>query len=116
MAAQNLAMRLYPETLRTLAYTSISVAYAGIGSALANPSRILYIVNTTDVLLTYSFDGVNDHFVIPSQAFVILDVSSNMSLPGGSMTIAQGQRIYVKGAPSLGSTYMSTFYGQGVTA
>lgn len=114
MSAQNLAVRIYPEALRSLAFGSISGTYAGIGSALSNPSRILYMVNVTDVLLTYSFDGVADHFVIPSQSFLVLDISSNMSLPGGALTVAQGQRIYVKGAPTLGTTYLSTFYGTGV--
>lgn len=110
----NLAVRLYPEAIRTLAFGLISGTYAAIGGASAaflNPSRILYIVNVTDVLLTFSFDGVNDHFVIPSQSYLLLDVTSNMTLTGGSFTIAQGQKIYVKGAPTLGTVYLSTFYG-----
>lgn len=107
----NLAVRLYPEVLRTLAFGAISGTYAGIGTALLNPCKILYIVNTTDVLLTFSFDGVNDHFVIPSQAFLILDVTSNMALQGGALNIAANQRIYVKGAPGSGSVYLSSFFG-----
>ena len=114
MSAQNLAVRLYPEVLRSLAFGSISGTYAGIGSALSNPSRILYIVNTTDVLLTFSFDGVNDHFVIPSQSYILIDITSNMSLTGGALSVSQGQRIYVKGSPSLGTVYLSTFFGTGV--
>jgi hypothetical protein len=113
MATPNLAVRLYPELLRSLAYGSISGTYAGIGTALLNPSRILYIVNTTDVLLTISFDGIDDHFVIPSQSYILIDITSNMTLTGGSLTIAQGQRIYVKGAPTSGEVYLSTFYGAG---
>ncbi len=107
----NLAIRLFPEVIRTLAFGSISGTYAGIGSPLLNPCRILHLTNTTDVLLTFSFDGVNDHFVIPSDSFMLLDVTSNMTLTGGSFVISQGQRIYVKGAPTLGSVYLSVFYG-----
>ena len=107
----NLAVRLYPETLRTLAFGSISGTYMGIGSPLLNPARILYLVNVTDVLLIFSFDGVNDHFVVPSQSFLVLDVTSNMTLTGGSFAIAQGQRLYVKGAPGSGSVYFTVFYG-----
>jgi hypothetical protein len=113
MALPNLAVRLYPETLRTLAYSAISGTYAGIGTALSNPSRILYIVNTTDVLLTFSFDGINAHFVIPSGSYILIDITSNMTLTGASLNVAQGQRIYVSGSPSLGSVYLSTFYGAG---
>lgn len=107
----NLAVRLLPETLRTLAFGAISGTYAGIGTAFLNPIRLIYIVNTTDVLLTFSFDGVNAHFVIPSQAFLLLDVTSNMTLTGGALSISQGTRIYVEGAPTLGSVYLSVFYG-----
>ncbi len=107
----SLAIRLLAETLRTLAFGSISGTYAALGTALANPCRILYIVNNTDALLTFSFDGVNDHFVIPSMSFMILDVTSNMSIPGGWLTIAQGTKIYVKGSPGSGSVYLSVFYG-----
>ena len=109
--SNSLAVRLYPEPLRTLAFGSISGTYAAIGSALLNPSRILYIVNTTDVLLTFSFDGVNDHFVIPSQSYILLDVTANTSIQGSFINIAQGQKIYVQGSPSSGSVYLSTFFG-----
>lgn len=106
-----LSVRLQFEPLRTLAFGGISGTYAGIGTALSNPSRQLYIVNTTDVLLTFSDDGVNDHFVIPAMSYILLDTASNKTMLGGSFTISQGTRIYVKGAPTLGSVYLSTMYG-----
>lgn len=109
--SNSLAVRLYPEVLRTLAFGSISGTYAAIGTGLSNPSRILYIVNTTDVLLTFSFDGVNDHFVIPASSYMLIDITSNTSIQGGFINVAQGQKIYVKGAPTLGSVYLSTFFG-----
>ena len=113
MATPSLAVRIYPETLRSLAFGSISGTYTGIGTGLNNPCRILNIVNNTNGLLTFSFDGVNDHFVLPANAFLLLDVTSNMTLVGGTLVIAQGQRIYVKGTPSSGSVYLSSFYGAG---
>jgi hypothetical protein len=115
MAAQNLAVRIYPEVLRTLAFGAITGAYAGIGSAFLNPVRIMYILNTTDALLTFSFDGVNDHFVIPTNSYLLFDVTSNMTLTGGALSVAQGQRIYVKGVPTLGAVYLSAFFGTGVS-
>lgn len=111
MANPNLSVRIYPETLRTLAFGSVSGTYAGIGTAINNPARILYIVNSTDVLLTFSFDGINDHFVVFGNGFLLLDVTSNRSDTGGAFAISQGQRIYVKGAPTLGAVYLSVFYG-----
>jgi len=114
MSAQNLSTRIYPEVLRSLAFGSISGTYAGIGSGLLNPARIVYLVNDTDVLLTFSFDGINDHFVIPSRAFLLLDVTTNKTDVGGCFTVAQGQRVYAKGSPTTGNVYLTTFYGTGV--
>ena len=114
MSAQNLSVRLYPEVLKSLAFGGISGTYAGIGAALANPARVVYLVNGTDVLLTFSFDGINDHFVIPADSYLLLDVTSNMTLPGGALAVAQGTRIYTKGAPTSGTVYLTTFYGAGV--
>jgi hypothetical protein len=107
----NLAIKLLAEPLRTIAFGSISGTYAGIGTALANPARQFLIQNTTDVLLTYSFDGVNDHFVLPSSSFFLNDISSNKALPSGAFYLAEGTRLYVKGSPTLGATYFSVFYG-----
>lgn len=115
MASANLAVRLGAETLRTLAFGSISGTYAAVGTALLNPARQIIITNTTDVLLTFSFDGVNDHFVVPSSAQFIDDICSNMTEQSGALYLAQGTKLYVKGAPGSGSVYFSVFYGAGVT-
>lgn len=114
MSAQNLAVRLAAEPLRSLAFGSISGTYAGLGTAFANPVRLMLIVNDTDVLLTFSLDGVHDHFVLPAGSQLIMDVTTNKSDSGGAFNIAQGTRIYVKGAPTLNSVYLSVFYGSGV--
>ena len=112
MANPNLAVRLYPDPLFRLDYVSFTGSYV-LAAELINPARILYIVNTTDVLVVVSFDGITDHFVIPSGSYILLDVTSNMTLTGGAFAIAQGQKIYLDGSPTLGEVYISTFYGAG---
>ena len=109
----NLAIRLTPEPIRSLAYTSIGAGYMGIGTALSNPSRILLIQNLTDVQLLFSFDGINDHIMLPSDGFLLLDVTANKTNNGGASYIGEGVRIYVKevGTPSMGGVYVSSFYG-----
>lgn len=111
MSTPNLAVRLYAEPLRTLAFGSISGTYAPLGSVFANPCRIMHIVNTTDALLTFSLDGLTDHFVCASNAYLIIDITSNMTSTGGSLALAQGQRIYVKGSPTLGTVYLTVWFG-----
>lgn len=113
MANPSLSVRVFPEVLRTLAFGSISGAYAGIGTPLLNPARVMYIVNETDVLLTFSFNGLDDHFVVVSHGYFVLDVTANKSENGGAFCIAQNERLYVKGAPTLGAVYATFFYGAG---
>lgn len=109
--SQNLSIRMFPESLRSLAAGSISDTYAGIGTPFAYPVRIFYLQNQTDVGLTFSWDGINDHVYLPSNGFLLLDVASNSSMPAGAIYFGQGQRIYVAGGPSTGSVYLSVFYG-----
>lgn len=110
MAAANIPIRFRAEPLRSLAFGSISGTYAPLGSAMANPIRQFKIDNTTDALLTFSFDGVNDHFVVPASSFFLNDVSSNTAQQNGFF-ISQGDRLYVKGSPTSGTVYFSVFYG-----
>lgn len=102
-----LAIRLAIENLRSVAFGSISVAYAPLGIPLSNPSRKIFFFNNTDVLITFSDDGVNDKFVLPSGGQFILDETLDKS---GDYT-AQGTQFYVKGTPTMGSVYLSTWYG-----
>lgn len=109
----NLAIRLEFEPLRSLVYSSISNAYMGVGAALNYPARQILVQNTTDALMTFSWDGVNDHFVLPSNGFLLLDVTSNKTILHGGFFIAEGSRLYVNtaGSPSMGAVYFSSMYG-----
>ena len=107
MSQNALAIRLYTEVLRTLAFGGISGTYAPLGTALANPARKLLFINDTDVLITFSDDGVNDKFVLPAGTMFVLD----LTLDKGGDYVAQGTRYYVKGAPTVRSVYLSTWYG-----
>lgn len=109
----NLAIRLFPETLRSLGFASISAAYAAVGSAFANPSRILLIQNFTDQRMIFSFDGTNDHVTLPSNGFVLLDATANKTVSGGAAFFGENTIIFVKqaSAPASGSVFVSTFFG-----
>jgi hypothetical protein len=113
MANPSLSVRIYPETLRfaSASYITGSGGLARIGTPLEFPCRLLYIVNDTDVLLTFSVDGVNAHWVIFAGGFLLLDVTSNRTDVGGAFAIAEGTSIYVEGDPTTGNVYLSSFYG-----
>jgi hypothetical protein len=115
MATPNLAIRLQFEPVRSLGEASIGAGYMGVGTPIANPARQFFIQNLTDVTLMFSFDGINDHFPLPSNGFLLDDVTSNKTQQGG-FYIAEGTRLYVKeiGTPSTGSVYFSVMFGSDV--
>jgi hypothetical protein len=108
----NMAIAIWMEPLRSLSYTAISSTYAGIGTATVYPTRVYWIQNNTDVLLTFSWDGVNDMFVLPDDGFFLLDGTANQSAVGGMFAIPVGTRTYVKGSPTTGSVDLSIIYGK----
>jgi len=109
----SLAIRLMPEPVRTLGFAAIGAAYMGVGTAMTRPIRMLLIQNLTDELVMFSFDGIDDHIPMPSNGYLILDISANKTSSVGFF-LAEGQRLYVKhegAAPTRGSVYFTTFYG-----
>ena len=110
--ATTLAIRLQADVLRSLGFASIGSTYMGIGSAMNFPIRIFHLQNLTDESLTFSFDGINDHLVLPANGYLLVDVTSNKTQTQGFF-LAEGDRVYVKelGTPTDGSVYLTTFYG-----
>lgn len=112
MSTNALAVRILPEPERSLAYGSISGTYAAVGTPLAFASIQLIFQNQTDAPMTFSWDGINAAFTLAAHTSFVDDVESNRGL-GGVMLAAQGTQFWVKqvSAPSLGSVYISSFYG-----
>lgn len=109
-----LGIKLLPATERTLSYTSIGAAYMGIGTAFENPLRIIHFQNLTDTRLIFSFDGIDDHFRLPKNGFLLLDVTANKSVESG-FYVGVGTRIYVKedstgASPTDGLVTVSGWY------
>ena len=112
MSSSNLAVRILPETVRTLAAAAVVAGYTAIGTALANPSRILILQNLTDQSVMFSWDGTNDHIALPAGGQLVLDITTNSST-SGAFNASAGTTFYAKriGTPTTGSVYVSTFYG-----
>lgn len=110
--ANNIAIRLQAEPIRSLGFAAIVAGYTAVGSALLNPIRLLIVNNLTDKDVMLSFDGVNDHIAIGSKGSFVLDITSNKGVAGG-LFLAKGTIMYVKriGIPTSDSVYISTFYG-----
>lgn len=102
--------RFRAEALRSLAFGSIVAGYTAVGTSFAFPISKIYVVNNTDEILLFSFDGTTDHFILPSLGFLLLDITMESQVPD---YLPIGARLYVKrsGVPTTGSVYLTTFYG-----
>jgi len=108
-----LSIRFKAEPVRTLAAGAVIAGYTGVGAVVDHPIRQFLIQNLTDATVMFSFDGVNDHFPLPSNGFFLNDISSNQSNSVQGWFLAQESRLYVKqlGVPTTGAVYFSVFYG-----
>jgi len=110
--ARGLSIRMKAEACRSLAFGSIGAGYAAIGTALSNPARMILLQNLTDATVWISLDGVNDHFPLLNQGYLVLDISGNKTQETG-FYLAEGDKLYCKrlGTPTSGSVYFTAFYG-----
>lgn len=83
--------------------------------ALNHPVRLIMIDNFTDQNMIFSFDGINDHFVVHSASSKVLDIGSNKEMDG-SYFLGKGEVLYIKYAadPTNGTfVYYSVAYAKG---
>lgn len=105
--------RILPEALRSINSSTFTGSYQTVGTAFANPIRIMKITNNSTKDVTVSWDGTNDHDYVPAGSFVLIDVCTNRdeNSSAGALFIALGTQIYVKGSAGTGSVYLSCYYG-----
>lgn len=109
----SVAIRMQFETLREIAYSSLTTSYISIGGPLLNPARQFILQNLTDQNVYFSLDGVNPIIKLPSGGYLISDVASNKTNIVG-LFMVEGDIMYVKydvTAPSAGSVCFSVMYG-----
>lgn len=101
------------EPLHTVGFASIGATYTAIGNPYEFPVRIWHLQNLTDVILTFSDDGIHDKLVLPPNGFLLLDLTTNKTLDREGFSFAQGDSFYVKqnGVPTSGAVYLTLIYG-----
>jgi hypothetical protein len=111
----SLAIRLMPEPVRSLSWDVLDNAYIGLGTAMTRPIRMIVLQNLTDANAMISFDGVTDHLPLVTFGYLVLDITSNKTIPQGFF-FGEGQRVYAKKLtpaenPTVYGIYLTTFYG-----
>ena len=103
-----------PDTLRSVAFGSITNSFTALGTVTSQPTRIFRVINTTDADMFLSLDGVNSNFITPKNSFVLYDLCTNREQDGDIFVLPTRTQFYIKysTAPSLGSVYLEIIYGR----
>lgn len=102
------------DSLRTVAFGSITTGFLPIGTPLTHTNRIIKFTNTSDADLIISYDGTTSNDVVTAGGFVLYDFTSNAISNNGFVT-SIGTQLFVKyvAAPTKGALYVTCIYGQG---
>ena len=109
------AKKVYFDTLRSLAFGSISGTYAAVGTPFSVEARIICFTNKTQGDMIFSTDNSNSdgQIIVPAGSFKLYDLTANL-IPGkdDSFVIAKGTQFYVKqvAAPVSGAVYIENVY------
>lgn len=109
------AKKVYFDTLRSLAFGSISGTYAAVGSAATVNPRIICITNKTQGDMIFSVDNTNadGNLFVAAGSFKLFDLTTNeVQGKDDSFVIAKGTQWYVKQvtAPVSGAVYIEYLY------
>lgn len=109
------AKKVYFDTLRSLAFGSISGTYAAVGTPFTVEARIICFTNTTEGDLVLSTDNTNvDGMIfVPAGSFKLYDFTANLiSGKDDSFVVGKATQFYVKqlSAPVSGGIYIENVY------
>ena len=122
------SIRILAEDVRFLNAADITASYQILnqngGVTLADfltgyinhPARQFFLQNLTDKTLWFSTNGSSNKFPLPSNGFLLSDISSNLSIKSGALYMSEGEGMWVKqfsGAPTTGGVYFTVWYGKG---
>lgn len=105
--------RIQWETLRSIDTSTMSSSstWYPVGIPLLFPSFKLKMVNTSNVLVLVSIDGINPVDVAPANSFWLYDESQAQMATANMPVIPSGTQIYVKSASAgVGLVYLVSQY------
>jgi len=103
------------DAVREIAFGAISGTFSEIGTALTDHARLVRFVNTTNVEVYISLDGITDQIRMAASSFFILDFASNkirddgLFVPVGTIFSTR----QASGAPGSGAVWIEVVSGAG---
>lgn len=104
------ATSIFPDPLRSISATTFTGSFQALGGPLLHKVGLIKFVNNTSVLVTVSWDGVNNHDVYPAGTYGVFDVTTNQGNEGRGIYIPVGIQFYVNASVGTGSFYMIALY------
>jgi hypothetical protein len=106
--AQN---RVKAVTRGSLAGSSLTSSYQAINSTpFGGACFRIAISNSTTAAVDISYDGSTDHDVVLTGQTIVIDAQTNAQPTADTALFMKGLTVYVKGASSAGSVYVSGYY------
>ena len=108
-----MASRAFFDEIRSLAFGSISGAYAAVGGATTILPRAVCITNDTQGSMMFSDDGSTDKIFVKAGSFKLWDISSNMNAQfDDKFVLPEQMTFYCKqlAAPVSGSVYIEYLF------
>ena len=96
------------DTLRAVAYSSLTTGYVALGAVLPTPAVIVTFTNNTNGTVYVSTDGINDMIAVPQYTGKVFDIRTNAPntvdylFPKGTSFLVK----YSGSAPTSGSFYI----------
>ena len=84
------------DTLREVAFGSITNAYAVLGSATTKLINIIKFTNSTDAIIYITADNSLDQIKMLPNSFLLLDVTAAKAVADGPIFIEIGTQYYLK--------------------
>lgn len=102
------------DTIRSIAFGSISGSYAAVGAAFALPVRLIMFLNNTNGDVFLSTNGVDNMLFLPADSFQLFDMNTNRTNQDQYWVLPAGTQIYVKqsSAPTSGAVYVECLHAQ----
>lgn len=104
-----IGLRIIPETLRSIDSSTFTGSLQKLGTPLNYACCLIKFVNNSTVPVTISWDGVNNHDIIPAMSFALYDFGSDAGSTRG-LYASQNTQFWVSGSAGAGLVYLTAFH------
>lgn len=109
MAFQNKVAPIPLTSIDSATFTGAYQLLSGAGG-ITDACVMLHIVNNSNIGVTVSYDGTNNHDFVRAGSDRQLNFQSNALPQNVAATLPKGTKIYVKAAAGAGLVYLSGFF------